>query len=555
MKKYIVFGFLVLLCLKSSVLSQEKKEPPTKKRSVTEQEKKKLPELKERKYTIYGTESLKFKDADKIANEIDIFRGNILNVSPLNLLGLKDRLLIGSKRTTQMLYLEGGFRNSAYLSAGKHKDIAFGLNFGRINDEDELRILSEIKRNSGFILNTDYFLGDFNIDFTRILNTYSSANINLIINKYDYKFYSGKNDGLQRNLLGLVLKSGLNYYKWEKTKIYINGDLSYFKGENDKILNERKIRGNLKVNSNYAGISLSGNISFTFNSHKLEQFENELINGTLNYNFLKSYIIGQKNIRKNINIFGGVKYYQAEDYIENEKVYPVFGIETDIFKDFKIFAHYEPEVKFFDSKDLIDENRFLSFSTMPYYEYINVNIVSGMRKRFNKLTASGSVSYKEIENFGVYVLDNYFDKFIKIKGIKLKMQSFNFDLNYTYFDNLIFNFLGEINNVSSLEEFERGDKIPYFPLNKMTFNIHYFLDNIKADFLLGMNYIGKRFYYNPEKESLDSYYLLNFALNKRIKDNSEIFLNLNNILDEKHEYWKGYLEPDFMVKCGFKYLW
>ncbi|MFC1726311.1 hypothetical protein ACFL4T_11845 [candidate division KSB1 bacterium] len=551
---FLVIGLLSVFLI--SGYAQEKKEPPTKSKTETKKDEKKLPELKERRYTIYGKERLDFIDADKSGVSLDIYRGGITGVTPLGLININDRITSGLKKGFGIFSLKSEYKNSVNISIGKYKDLVLGVNYGRVRDEDEARFFGEINRNSGFIPNSGYFSGDFDINYTRILNDYSSLNSELVINKYDYKFYSDALNGLDRKLMSLKLHSGLNFYKWERTKLYLNGVLSYFTGEDDKNLREVKAAGSISFNSVYSGFSLNGNLSYVFNSHDLENFNNELIDGTLNYNFINGHITGRKKFSDYIDVFAGIKYYFAEDFEKTEKIYPTFGFNLDLDNDLTILTHFDPVVRFVSAEELLGENRFLSFSTLPYYEFVKFKLTSGFRKKFiGKISAGAYLSFKEIENFGVYVLDNYYQKFTKNKGINFKLQTVSFDLAYDHNEYLSMMVAGEINNPGSIKNLEAGDNIPYYPLYNAGFNVEFAVPEITTSFLLNGNFTSKRFYYDPDKQELDSYFLLDLKIYKKLMKNSQVYLNFSNLLNAEFESWNGFREPDFMMSGGFKILW
>jgi len=547
---YVILIYFVVF-LSSLGLAQEKKEPPTNKK-----EEKKLPELRERKYTIFGKEELEFKDAEKIINKIDFYKSKLVEESSLKL-GITDRILGELSKTSQLFVTQKDYRNIVHLSFGRYKDLSLGVITGWIRNNDEIRLFSEINRNSGFIENSGFFTADINLDYTRLLNNYSSVDLNIDFNKHDYKFYSEVLDGLKRKLANISLISGLNIYKWKRTKMYLKGSLSFLSGKDDKELKETELKGIAEIKSYLSDISINGGVQYILNSNKIDGFENKSINGRLNYNFVQSYIEIRKRINENLAFWGGVKHYITEKYDTKEKIYPSVGLNLNFDKDTDIIINYRPEIIFKNSNQLLNENRFISFSSMPYFEYVDFNFITSVRKKFNKnIQIQGSYSLKKIENFGVYLLNSNYKKWEKNNDVKLKLNTLSADLKYVYNDKLNFSLLGEIYKFSSIEKLNKGNDIPYFPDYRFNLNLNYSLSKIKTFIKANGNLIGRRFFYEYEnKKKLNPYLLLNICIGNDMINNFEIYFVMNNILNTRYEIWNGYQEPDFIMAGGFKYFW
>lgn len=72
-------------------------------------------------------------------------------------------------------------------------------------------------------------------------------------------------------------------------------------------------------------------------------------------------------------------------------------------------------------------------------------------------------------------------------------------------------------------------------------------------YCLGAFYIGKRYWYDEEtQEQLPDYWLLNLRITQKITGHSEVFVSVDNLLDEDYEEEDGFPQPGRTIWLGIK---
>ena len=56
-------------------------------------------------------------------------------------------------------------------------------------------------------------------------------------------------------------------------------------------------------------------------------------------------------------------------------------------------------------------------------------------------------------------------------------------------------------------------------------------------------------------EIIEPYFIGNLSISKKIGNNVEIYVQLNNLLNVDYEIWKGYSSPQFNGWGGIKVFW
>ncbi|MFC2169427.1 TonB-dependent receptor plug domain-containing protein [Acidobacteriota bacterium] len=103
---------------------------------------------------------------------------------------------------------------------------------------------------------------------------------------------------------------------------------------------------------------------------------------------------------------------------------------------------------------------------------------------------------------------------------------------------------------------DTGTELLRRPKDRLTVSMEYSFQK-KANLAFSMIYIGKRkdeFYsgWTSSTVTMPSYFLLNAVASYELIQNTQIYLRLENILDEKYEMIKGYGTPGFSIYGGVK---
>jgi outer membrane cobalamin receptor len=72
------------------------------------------------------------------------------------------------------------------------------------------------------------------------------------------------------------------------------------------------------------------------------------------------------------------------------------------------------------------------------------------------------------------------------------------------------------------------------------------------DFELAGNWTGQRFHDSANTVKVKPYFLLNFNVTKKIRENYTVFLSLDNLLNKEYQIVEYYPTPGLSVNGGVK---
>ncbi len=225
---------------------------------------------------------------------------------------------------------------------------------------------------------------------------------------------------------------------------------------------------------------------------------------------------------------------------------------AEVAKNLVLFGEYSPEGENITAGNLL-RNNF-------YYDQQDLNRV--FLKKKNKLRATlkyeydkyyqidGGIEFYDADNFPFY---NNPDSSGFFEVLAIDATSWDFFLNMLYHLGPYGYFYGSVNYLNVQDSDSR--KVPYYPGLKASLIYGY---NLSEDWKgeVKLNYLSDRYadLENSDERKLPSIFDLGLKINYTIQSNFGVFLELNNILNNKKAIWEGYQEKPIDVLLGINYF-
>jgi hypothetical protein len=280
------------------------------------------------------------------------------------------------------------------------------------------------------------------------------------------------------------------------------------------------IAGNVSLDLRNAS---SNTINFTQIDGSLEYFNDNL---TINANGGFQFAVNSLDIdRAGLLLQGELEFRFSSDFTFNAKVYS--GLDKTTFTDLI------QENPYFNQTPLIDHP--YNIADVDAYVYFHpitdVGITAGIN--YKQVERMRNFQYDTLGSFQVLYLDGF-------------MGSVNFDTYWNMSDrdkltgNFEFNFSELADNANSAT---------YLP--NIKFGIKYYRDWFdKLNTSIGMIYVGERYGDIENNSKLESYMDLNFDVGYDLTQNFNIFLKMNNLLNQDIYIYENFQERSLFAKLG-----
>jgi hypothetical protein len=272
------------------------------------------------------------------------------------------------------------------------------------------------------------------------------------------------------------------------------------------------------------------------------------------------YYKGSASVRKlffeKLDLSGGVGLFHFRNSGGNftSKVYPDIGLQYYLVQGLTLFARFDPSVERYSLGQAVAENRYLGNDVRIRHQDIFVNISGGVEfETLNRGSGRVYIKYQRVRDFPVYVdpsttplpdWDLFYagiTRFLSLNGEVL--------VNLTDADRVS----GSARLLSS-ENSATKDRVPYLPLVQITSEYsHQFLFGLTTR--VAGRFIGRRSIDFRDALHLNSFFLLGASAEYKVTRNFGVFVQLNNIFDERYSYWNLYQEVPFSAMGGITARW
>lgn len=592
--KKISYIFIILISC-SALYSQVKQEP--KERNVPIEEpvifKDSLPKISLPDFVITGKEKIDITNRNKIElieSRVYTLPGNLNNnFESKDISGLvaapQKRNIASDKLNIFSGFVKGeyGNFNSPAISAGAayRYDIYQASFTGSYISRDEN------------VSNSDYSMGNAGLslgaDIPETDNIFSSAKtgLNLSYKTKNYNYYGLIEDPYilygwpafpdrldkENNSFAadaFIKSEEEKYFKYDAEIIF-----NRFKDENGysylmPFYTENRFQFNISGQYEYRKFIFSGKALINNNNVKRISNPYNVSNNSLLFGI---FLNAQNEVLPSIYAQAGIKYYSYEDLFSYREtidpkeniVLPQFSVRYENNKNLSLSFCYAPDLEIMSLEKLYSLNPYIYpvksghlINTVNLFVLLDYSYSSNLRVKaaLGYLEQKNTINYREAGGVPfVFWLADVMDE--KAKGIYS-------NLNINYLIDNVNSFSFKLNYQNKRVE---SIKIPYTP--DISCSLDYFcLLNIGLTLNPSIDIIGERrsngFYeylsggkriYPGEIKTMKSIFLLNLSAEYPILKYLIASIDLNNILNTRYSYYRGFEEYPFSIFAGIKFKW
>ena len=517
----------------------------------------------------------------------------------------------GMKMDQAIFYPTTNISNEFYSSYGRYNDINSGLKLRKQFIDDELFVDMDYRWNRGHIKNSDY--NYFRNTLTNIhrFNRYIQNKTQFTLTDNTYKFYGALvNPQEQRSLLNLDISSTTGVTGWELANIRWDVGVRYMDPDNSQLfnwglwtdLNVSKtigtsfLTGTIKLISDRIEVPLNPNQLDSLHAwieqntdqvpiNYLEKVRDDITNNSLLSNSLfgnaRSTI--EHVFARNLKMKGGINifYHKSSNehgllFGDNEigtaphddeltTIYPIFGMEFNLGPIGSLFGIFEPKLENISLVQILNTNPYVNMSApLSYSDLVSDLKLGWKRSGTYDLSFETFYNYKDINNYGIFIPqdwgseDQNIGHWDIIYGNDIILHEIRAILNWRVNDYISVWSSTGYKNYTIIKSIH-ADQIPYFPKLDFDFVIRA-LPGFGIELMLNGQLISEQFTEqfkatDNNDDIIESYFIGNFSVSKKIGKHVEIYGQLNNILDIDYELWKGYSAPRLNGWGGIKVFW
>ena len=556
----VIFACSLLLSNRSLLAQTTKKTPPdTTKKSVEKlQPKDEKPKLELPDVLIYGTDRSVRKSGDKLDRSYD----DAKLVAPISDYQPLTENLKFENQKGYFEYQKKGIdsRTVVQLNAGRFQQFNIEAGQWRETENYNYSVFGKYDRSDGQYDNSQHYQGLINGQFGIRLSP------NFVISSQgdyrlsDYGLYGAPVADLHRNKSGGKAKIDA---LWSLTAEQ-SADLSvYFQQNNCKDddgndynskLEQRTIGLVSLYQTKYRSIPIF--IRGLYEYQKLNQVTNETIN-TQNYLQLKSW--SSFKIKKYFIIKPGIQFENLDvnDSLSKYLVSPEIEIIAMPVPKVGLLLKGTRGFSPINYADLCEKSPFLSYKMNFVPMKKDLELKLGIEYNpTSRVSLSGEIIRQNWKNYAYWSRDTGIGLF-KLNSInKATLTALNFQSSFTLSSKINFDAGIQIHfdEIKDDSVANNNNRVPYLERFRIPFNFEYKFDKA-TQALLTFQWISPR-YANLDKDvKLASFGLLSVYLEKQLIKNISVFIEGNNLLNQKYEYWQGFPGMGFYFEVGFKGNW
>jgi hypothetical protein len=596
------------LPVEADSLSTKLQEAPTLPKNIDESTSY-LPVLDLKEHTITGEQQVEALPSTRITldrtihttSEENPTKEGKANRSAPGAGGEKDLMLINKPEVSII--------NEFHSSYGSWNDILLGVKLRKQYVDDELFTDINWNDNSGHIDNAEFQRISSNLinihRFSR--NTQNKSEISL--NQHTYNMYGAQlSPDEKRTRFDINLNTMTEFRKFNPMNFRVEGGVHYLDPDNTQLfnwnvwgsLNWSGVFGSTYINSDLQ--LMADRIEEPANASQLDSLHSWIIreldrnpidyiekirddigeNILLNEQYFGKFSLSFERLvlpRLHVQI-GGVYFQYRNDYnpvlssvlpYVNEEVgeiqsviFPTIGAQLNLGRLGTFFIGSKPGVKPDILHDLLTTNQYMNLAVPVAFEEKTQNIHIGWR-RSSTYDLSFEVSFdrSRISSYGVFedignsTTEYSQGRWRRLYGNIIDLNVFHAMLNWKIHPRVSFWAIARISDASIFES-SYANQVPYLPEFTFEYSLQASLGYGYRIVFQGIS-AGDRYasaFQEPTTVTvLDPYFIQNLEISKLINNHFEIFITLNNILDETYELWQGYESPGFSGYGGIKLFW
>ncbi len=552
---------LVLICCQflvtTSLHSQTKTTLPdtTKKPTQKLEPKEEKPKLELPDVLIYGTDRSIRVTGDKLEKSQEDAKliAPTINYEPLT----KDLNLENNKNYFDSQEKSLGSRTLVQLDVGKYQQFNFKAGQWEETQNYNYSIFGKYDRSNGQYDNSQYYQGaiqgqfGFRVSPNFVISTQGKFRL------YDYGLYGAEIENLRRKKSGGKIKIDAQW----SISAEQSADFSiYFQQNNCKDkdgidysskLEQRGIGLVSLYQTKYRSIPIF--VRSLYEYQRLDQFIADSIR-TQNYFQLKSWtsfkiknylIIKPTILFENLDVNDSLSQYLVSPDIEIIAMStPKFGVLL------KASREYLP----INYTEICEKNPFISSKTnfVPMKKEMELKL--GIEYKFSsQLSLKGEIIRQSWKKYAYWYREPKIGLFQLNSLNKATLTILNFQSKFTFSSKLNVDAGIQINFNSSKDD-SITNHLPYLERFRIPFNLEYKIDKT-TQASLKIQLIGPRYADLKNNEKLSSIGLLSVYLEKQLIKNISVFVEGNNLTNQKYEIWQKYPSMGFYFGAGLRGSW
>jgi hypothetical protein len=584
--KYL-FPLFALFISSGISFSQEKAEPESRRIETSFPSRDSLPKISLPEFVITGKEKIELPVETKF--EILGVRLFIPSQTTDYYIGMRDlstlELEPPVKQTTNFLKEQDAYAGYLKAGFGRFTTPFAEVGYKRKFDQYTAGIMADYISSKGHISNADFWKGNmkgiFGYDLPEMENIFSKSviNANFGYSGEEYNYYTSPN--FKRKINKYFINSSISSFSINKFDYLLSLGYSNFSTKFSKMnkpdslfdyIHELTLESNsfnsmLMAATEYENYKFTGKIYFDYIHNNLNSEYQKFLE--MNAEVVKAFS-SKFDIKLNLvyYIFRNQSNYDNSESDQN-KFFPQLTLNYIVTPDIRIFAGFKPGVIEETNESILSSLKYIT-NAVYFRDRINdLDFRLGGEYHPNSISSVRLlVNYFRQENTPVYVNEEYgcfyytcpdfpgfgYRELFGIAYFNKKSDNIIAEAGYNrYFgDSTIFD-IDFRYNYCNLD----SRRVPYVPYVTVRASLtHEFPFGLylepKFD-LVGTRMLN--FSQGESERKLKPYFKLDFYADYKIWKNFKVFLNLENIFNQKYYIYEYYEEIPFMVSGGIKLKW
>lgn len=504
---------------------------------------------------IYGSDRSVRVAGDKLEKSREDARlvAPIINYQPLT----TDLSLENNKNYFESQEKGVGSRTLVQLDVGRYQQFNFEAGQWKETKNYNYNIFGKYDRSKGQYDNSQYYQGaiqgqvGFRVSPTLVISSQGKFRL------YDYGLYGAEIDSLKRKMSGGKAKIDA---LWSISAEQSADFSAYFQQSNcqDKDGNDYSSKSEQRgiglvsfYQTKYRSIPIF--VRGLYEYQKLDQSITDSIR-TQNYFQVKSwtsfkikkyFIIKPAILFENLDVNDSLSQYSVSPDLEIIVMpAPKFGVLL------KASREYSP-VNYFD---LCEKNPFISPATnfVPMKKELELKL--GIEYKFSsRLLLNVEMIRQSWKNYAFWYREPGVGLFRLTSLDKATLTILNFQSRLAFSSKLNFDVGIQLNFDSSKDD-SVNIRLPYLERFRLPFNLEYKIDKT-TQASLTFQLIGPRYADLKNNEKLSTIGLLSVYFEKQLIKNISVFIEGNNVFNQKYEIWQKYPGMGFYFGAGLKGSW
>lgn len=567
MKKIKIYFLIIiiLVCYEivqiSNLIAQTKEQTPpdtSKKSGQKIQPKKDRPKLELPDVLIYGTDRSVRLTGDKLNKYHEDVKlvAPIINYQPLS----EDLSFENNKDLFRTQRKSTDSKTLLQLDAGRYQQFDVMASRWKEAEKYNYTVQANYGRSNGQYENSQYYQGwikgQFGIRLSPNLFVSSQGAFQL----FDYGLYGSQFEDLQRETSGGKIKVDAQWSieAEQSTELSIYFQQNNYKDDDAINYRSKLVERNIGLISTYETKYHSTPIFIRalYEYHKLNNPDIDVPNSQ-KYLQLKSWLTFK--VKQYIIIKPGILFENLEvndsfsEYQFSPDLELIATPVTKIGLLLKASRGYFP----LNYCNWWEKNPFVSPPTNFIPMKKEMELKFGIEYHpYSSVSLSGEVIRQNWKNYAYWSHDAQIGLFQLRPLEKVMLTICSFQSKFTLSSKLSFD-VGvqfKFDSVKDDSLVKNGNNLPYLERLRFPFNFEYKI-NETTQALLNFLWVGPRYISLTENEKLSKLTLLSFQVEKQFHKNFSVFIEGNNLLDQKYEFWLNYLGMGLYFEVGLKGNW